>query len=441
MARLPDMARLPVYFEQRLVGKVDVDGSGPGFAYDPDWLALKGAFPISTTMPFRSERIGAATFLPWAANLLPESEQLRTLGQLLGMARGDVIGLLSTIGGDTAGALSFGQSGRTSSVQWRPVEAPQALEKLIEDLPNKPFLVGDEGVSMSLAGAQIKLAVALDGAGNICIPMNGSASTHILKPDVPRLPGSVQNEAFCLTLARRMKLAAAAVTTARAGSRTYLLVSRYDRKEIAGRWRRLHQEDFCQALGRHPSDKYEANQTGIAGPTLNDMLDATRRHMPATDIVRLLDMAIFNVLACNTDAHAKNYGIMIRAGGAALAPIYDVMCGEVWGSVTKNLAQRIAGEKRGERLDRTLWERFGRQCGLNPTQVVGRVDVLARAALAEAEAAAAEVAAMPGGPHESLDGARLAVERRARALLAQLQLGDRKQPDVASQQEGALLQA
>ena len=70
------MARLPVYFEQRLVGKVDVDGSGPGFTYDPDWIALKGAFPISTTMPFGSERIGAATFLPWAANLLPESEQL-----------------------------------------------------------------------------------------------------------------------------------------------------------------------------------------------------------------------------------------------------------------------------------------------------------------------------------------------------------------------------
>jgi serine/threonine-protein kinase HipA len=131
---------------------------------------------------------------------------------------------------------------------------------------------------------------------------------------------------------------------------------------------------------------------------------------------------------------------MIRAGGGTLAPIYDVMCGEVWGSITKNLAQRIAGEKRGERLDRTLWERFGRQCGLNPTQVVGRVDVLARAALAEAEAAASEVAAMPGGHHESLDRARLAVERRARALLAQLQLGERQEPDVVALREGVLLQ-
>src|SRR4029077_3216864 len=87
-----------------------------------------------------------------------------------------------------------------------PIADPEELEKLIEDLPNKPFLVGEEGVSMSLAGGQTKLAVAVDHAGRICIPMNGSSSTHILKPDTSRLCGSVQNEAFCLTLARRMKI-------------------------------------------------------------------------------------------------------------------------------------------------------------------------------------------------------------------------------------------
>src|SRR5947209_17964852 len=177
------MARLPVYFEQRLVGTIDVDRDGPSFVYDSDWIDTRGAFPISTSMPLRSERVAAATFLPWAANLLPENEQLRTLGQLLGMARSDVIGLLSAIGGDTAGALSIGQPGRTSSVQWRPVATPDELEAILDDLPNKPFLVGEEGVSMSLAGAQSKLAVAVDERGHICIPMNGSPSTHILKPD------------------------------------------------------------------------------------------------------------------------------------------------------------------------------------------------------------------------------------------------------------------
>ena len=181
------MVNLPVYFEQRLVGRIDVDRNGPGFTYDPDWVALRGSFPISITMPLKADRIASDIFLPWAANLLPESEQLRTLGQLLGLSRSDVIGLLSAIGGDTAGALSIGQPGRTATVQWRSVETPAELEGLIEGLPSKPFLAGEEGVSMSLAGAQTKLAVAVDEAGRISIPMNGSPSTHILKPDVPRL--------------------------------------------------------------------------------------------------------------------------------------------------------------------------------------------------------------------------------------------------------------
>jgi serine/threonine-protein kinase HipA len=414
------MASLPVYFEQRLVGTIDVDKSGPGFTYNAEWVALRGAFPISTSMPLKSERIGADTFLPWAANLLPENEQLRTLGQLLGMARSDVIGLLSAIGGDTAGALSIGQPGRTSSVQWRPVGMPEELESIIEDLPNKPFLVGEEGVSMSLAGAQTKLAVAVDESGRICVPMNGSPSTHILKPDSPRLPGGVQNEAFCLTLARRMRIPTPNLSTGLAGERTYLLVKRYDRTDVGGRWRRLHQEDFCQALGVPPSAKYESNQTGIRGPGLKDVFEVTRRHMPPTDIVRLLDMVVVNALTCNTDAHAKNFSIMVRAGGATLAPMYDAMCGEVWGNVTKNFAQNIGGKTRGDELKGRDWQRFARDCGLNPRQVIDRVGALAKSALAETEAAAAEVAAMPAGPHGILDATRQAVERRAHAVLTQL---------------------
>jgi serine/threonine-protein kinase HipA len=415
------MARLPVYFEQRLVGTIDVDKNGPGFVYDSNWIGLKGAFPISTTMPLRSERVASDAFLPWAANLLPESEQLRTLGQILGMARSDVVGLLSAIGGDTAGALAIGQPGRTSSVQWRPIGNPEDLERVINDLPNKPFLVGDEGVSMSLAGVQSKLAVAVDPNGNICIPMNGSPSTHILKPDSARLSGSVQNEAFCLTLARRMKIPTPDVTTGRAGNRTYLLVNRYDRSNVGGRWRRLHQEDYCQALGVPPSAKYESNRTGIQGPSLKDMFDLTRRHMPPTELIGLLDMVIVNVLFCNTDAHAKNYSIMIRAGGASLAPMYDLMCGEVWENVTKNLAQKIAGESRGDHIKRTHWQRFARECGLNPRQVLDRVTRLAKSVITEAEAAAAEVCSMPAGHHVILDHARQAIERRAHTLLAQLE--------------------
>jgi serine/threonine-protein kinase HipA len=415
------MAGLPIYFETRLVGRIDVDKTGPSFTYDDRWIGLRGAFPISLTMPLRPERVPSEIFLPWAANLLPENQQLRTLGEILGMARSDVVGLLSTIGGETAGALSFGQPGRTGSFFWRPVGTSGDLERLIEELPNKPFLVGDEGVSMSLAGAQTKLAVAINDQGQICVPTLGAPSTHILKPEASRLPGGVQNEAFCLTLARRMGVAVPAVTTGRAGAKTYLLVQRYDRTNSGDRWRRLHQEDFCQALGKPPSTKYEFNQTGIPGPTLRVMFEVAQQHLPATDIVRLLDIVVFHVLACNTDAHAKNYSIMLRGKGASLAPMYDVICGEVWGSVTKSFAQKIGGESRGENLNGSHWRQLARECGLNPKQVFERIRAMAKLALTELHAAAAEVASMPAGGHESLDLARSAVERRAGAVIARLE--------------------
>ena len=111
---------------------------------------------------------------------------------------------------------------------------------------------------------------------------------------------------------------------------------------------------------------------------------------------------------------------MIRSSGASLAPMYDVMCGEVWDNVTKNFAQKIAGESRGDRLTGRHWQRFARECGLNPRQVLERVGALAKAAIKEAPAAETEVAAMPAGGHEILVRTREAVERRARTLLAQL---------------------
>jgi serine/threonine-protein kinase HipA len=428
------MATLPVYFEQRLVGAIEIDKNGPGFRYHPDWIVLRGAFPISITMPFKSERIAPDIFLPWAANLLPESEQLRTLGQILGMARSDVIGLLSAIGGDTAGALSMGQPGRTATVQWHPVAQPEELERLIEELPHKPFLVGEEGVSMSLAGGQTKLPVAVDEVGHICIPMNGSPSTHILKPDSPRLCGSVQNEAFCLTVARRMNIPTPEITTGRAGKRTYLLARRYDRVDVGGRWRRLHQEDFCQALGKPPTAKYESNQTGVCGPTLKDMFELTWRYLPPSDILRLLDMTVFNVLICNTDAHAKNYSIMIRGHGASLAPMYDAMCGEVWENVTKNMVQKIGGASRADYLTASHWQQFASECTLNPRQVLERVRTLAKSVIAQLATAESEVAAMPAGSHPILHQTREVVERRARALLAKLQdLEDGPLPNISDE--------
>jgi serine/threonine-protein kinase HipA len=431
------LADLPVYFEQRSLGIIRIDSKGPCFSYDRTWLNTRGAFPISTTMPLGPEPFGAAVFLPWAANLLPESEQLRAVGQFLGMSPTDVVGLLSEIGRDTAGALSIGKPGGTSSVYWRPLETESELERIIEELPGKPFLVGEEGVSMSLAGVQSKLAVGVDENGRICIPTVGSPSTHILKPESERLVGAVHSEAFCLTLARRLGIQTVEITTGKAGRRAFLLAKRYDRIGGGGRWRRLHQEDFCQALSMPPSAKYEVNHTGIPGPAIKDMFEVTRRLMAPTDILRLLDMAIFNVIACNTDAHAKNYSMLINASGASLAPLYDVMCGAVWNHITKNLAQKVAGKNRGEQLTGNDWERFARECGLGARQVRARVRALAQSASVEASAAASEVSAMPAGSHPILDQVQASIAQRAQTLLAQLD----EPPDESAAAERPLVAA
>ncbi len=148
-------------------------------------------------MPLRSGSVGADRLLPWLANLLPETH-LAEIGQRLKVSPQDIVGC-SAISGDTAGALSIGAP-RKAGLNLQPVPDTEALERILNELPAKPFLVGQHGVSMSLAGVQEKLPVYVDGEGRFSIPIEGTPSTHILKPDTKRLAGSVENEAFALLL-------------------------------------------------------------------------------------------------------------------------------------------------------------------------------------------------------------------------------------------------
>ncbi|MBL8549917.1 MAG: type II toxin-antitoxin system HipA family toxin [Hyphomonadaceae bacterium] len=416
------MSEIPIYYESRLVGRIHVRAEGPSFAYSPDWLQTKGAFPISVRMPLTHRPIDPHEFLSWAANLLPEAAHLRAVSLKLGASPEDVIGILSEIGRDTAGALSIGLPGTTSPGGWRPIPNDDDLERIIDELPNKPFLVGEDGVSMSLAGAQSKLGVAVNKRGELCIPVDGAPSTYILKPDAKdRLFGSVQNEAMCMVLARLCGLNAPQVTTGKAGSRTYFLVKRYDRIQDGERWRRLHQEDYCQALGRPPSAKYQNNQSGIPGPSLSEMFAVTRNVTQARDVMSLLDYVIFNIATCNTDAHAKNYSLMLSGRGAALAPIYDVLCADAWPNVTKNLAQRVGDKSRGAHLKKRHWERMAVECGLRPAGVVARVRDFVRQMRANLSSAAAEVSGMPAGPHVMMSAFESAIEERGKLLLLGLE--------------------
>ena len=150
------------------------------------------------------------------------------------------------------------------------------------------------------------------------------------------------------------------------------------------------------------------------------MFALTRNAMRAPDVLHLLDYVLFTVLVCNTDAHAKNYSLMISGRGFSLAPTYDVMCAAAWEGITRNLAQKIAGKNRGEHLERRHWQAFAGDCGLNGPRLIKRVEELANAVSRQVKAAEAEVDAMPAGTHALMPAFVEAIEARARAILSGL---------------------
>lgn len=409
---------VPVFYESFLVGEIAAGADGPAFRYDPRWQRTRGAFPVSVTMPLGVDRHGPDRLVPWLANLLPEGDILRTMGRAMGIAAEDVLGLVGRIGRDTAGALAIGAPREGEEPGYLDIAGAAELERIINDLPRRPFLVGEDGVSMSLAGAQHKLPVALQG-DRLAIPVDGAPSTHILKPDNPNLFGSVQNEAVCMVLARRVGLDVAPVTTGRAGDRTYLLVGRYDRFRDGAVWRRHHQEDFCQALGLPPAAKYEHDGSGTRATGLPALASLLRREARPGALLPFLDAVVLNVLLANVDSHAKNYSLLFDRAGEPprLAPLYDLMCAAAWDNITQNHAQSIGGERRGRQVRARHWARMAAGCGLNAKAVLRRVADLGHRMQAEVGGAVAEVRAMPGGDHAMLPVFADAIRQRCRTVV------------------------
>jgi serine/threonine-protein kinase HipA len=408
---------LPLYAGDARVAIIEGGREGPVLRYDPVWRRASDAFPVSLTLPLEAAEHGPEALVPWLMNLLPEGDPLRAMARALGIARDDILGLIAETGRDLAGALAVGAPPGAGEPECRPIPRAEDLERIIEELPARPFLAGEAGISMSLAGAQEKLPLAQTDGGGLAVPLHGAPSTLILKPDNPRLPGSVQNEALCVTIARRAGLPTAAVTTGVAGARTYLLVERYDRALLDRRVVRRHQEDFCQALGRPPAAKYEHNRAGVRGPSLAEMFALVRRHMTAREINRLLDAVIFNVAVGNVDSHAKNYSILLGPGRPELAPLYDLMSGLTWPNITPNHAQDVGGQARGRHIYARHWRWMAEACGLAGPATVRRVaDVCARV-LAVLPDARDEVAAMPAGAGNKLDRFAEAIAERCRLVI------------------------
>ncbi len=433
-------ASVPIWFDDLAVGQVDVAADGSlSLRYVDRWLQTTGAFPLSVTMPLRADPYPSDIISPWLANLLPEEEQLQVLTRSLGLYQADVLAVLSEIGGDTAGALSFGASTDRALWAYMPLttfydtaDPRLALERHFEDLGRRPFLVGEEGVRQSLAGGQKKSALAVlgpDGApvlrlpqgeDVLAIPLNGAPSTLIVKPDNPNLPGITENEVWCLRLAQAIGIEAAQATILQSSKRTAIGVLRYDRMVGRnGQLLRLHQEDFAQANGLPPGRKYERGT--LPGLDLKTLLE-TGRHVSATDALALLDQVIFNILVVNTDAHAKNYSLILPVGAAPrLAPLYDVSTVLSWPHVVKTYAQSIDGKKRNpDMVAGRHWEAIAREIGYRPTDVKNRVQQIVDAMVANRAQVTADVTALPGAAEGYVLQTAKAIEENALRMAGRL---------------------
>lgn len=434
------MNRVSIWFDDLNVGEVTVTNDGAlTFQYADRWRATKSAFPLSRSMPLKGGPYGSDIISPWLANLLPEEEQLTVLTRSLGLSRADTLAILNEIGGDTAGALSIGVPSERARWSYARLtdfynlgDPQKALERHFEDLQERPFLAGEEGVRLSLAGGQKKTALAvLDETGKpvlrlpeagdaLAIPLNGAPSTLILKPDNPHLPGIVENETYCLRLAQAIGIRAAEATILSAGTRRAICVLRYDRRlGRDNRLQRIHQEDFAQANGVPPGRKYERGT--LPGPGIATLLQ-TGRELPPGDALALLDQLIFNILVANTDAHAKNYSLLLPVGGGArLAPLYDVSCVLPWPRVVQAFAQTLAGKKRkpGD-IGRRHWDIIAETSGYRPADVRTRVQALVDAMVAQRVPVTQAVEALPGSLAGYVREAAEAIEGNALRIAGRL---------------------
>ncbi len=391
-------ATLSVWWERKLVGALKLDEHGDmSFAYDPAWLTDAGAAQLSASLPKQAETFNRRACRPFFAGLLPEEGQRDAVARALGLSKGNDFALLRALGGDVAGALSLWPEGETPPVYAERTSheslGDNALVALVDDLPTRPLLAGKDGLRLSLAGAQSKVPVVLVD-GRIALPAPGQPTTHILKPPIERFPGTTENEAFAMALAAEVGLSVAPAAARVVADRRFLLVTRYDRALNAdGRTVRLHQEDFCQALGIPPENKYAAE----GGPTFKTSFDMLRRvaTRPAVEVLKLFDAAILNLIIGNADAHGKNYSLLYGPDGATLAPLYDLLSTVAYPELSPKLSMKIAKCATLEEIDDSTWPKFAADVGLAAPFVRRRIKELAAAVADSASSVAAQIA-MPG---------------------------------------------
>src|SRR5579871_809548 len=173
------MARtLDVYLHTDLVGHLTQDDDGDmSFQYAQGWLDQPGAVPLSQSLPLRPERFRRKECRGFFAGILPEEAKREMIARNLGISARNDYAMLERIGGECAGAVTFLPEGAPlpgRHYDYRPLSDDE-LAGILKELPRRPLLAGEEGVRLSLAGAQDKLAVRIEG-GTIGLPLGGAPS-------------------------------------------------------------------------------------------------------------------------------------------------------------------------------------------------------------------------------------------------------------------------
>lgn len=308
--------------------------------------------------------------------MLPESDVVRTLiGKIYGVSPHNIFSLLESIGHDCAGAVSFHQLDEDIQLENSYVLEGRELNRdevkqLITDLPKRPLFTDVDGLRLSLAGIQDKAALCYVG-GKFIIPHGLSPTTHIVKTPIPDIEGSIINEYSCLKIAKNIGILVPKVDIFNFDGTEFLLIERYDRHESDGKVMRLHQEDFCQALGILPSSKYES-EGGPSAVRCFNLLENC--YLAGKDKLNFLKYFIFNVLVGNKDAHGKNYSFLYNIDqNPSLSPMHDVLCTDMYPSLTKKMAMKIGGKYLLEDVHERHWKIFCEDLGVSSLQFINLI--------------------------------------------------------------------
>jgi serine/threonine-protein kinase HipA len=386
------------------------------FEYSAAYRTSNGP-ALSVSLPLRDEPYIGAPARNWFANLLPEAAARQHLAASLGLPIQDDFALLEAVGRECAGAVSIVPAGTAppSAVDGatRPLEYDR-IEAWVQSRP-RSALFGDGRVRLSLAGAQDKIGVILEANGSLSEPLEGAISTHILKAPNPDYPGLVSIEALGLRLARAAHLAVPDVSLARVPT-PCLVVERFDRvTNAAGAVERVHEEDFCQALGLPPEHKYQAH----GGPSFARCFALVRElGIGAPALASLIDWAAFTVAIGNADAHGKNVGLLHhRDRSIVLAPFYDLVPTCVYPALDRELAMFVGTARTVDDVEPPAWQGFASDCGLGRKYVERRLMGVVKAVQQSLDLCI-EGLVSEGAEQPALEKAHRIIDARCDALLA-----------------------